>query len=475
MDTRHQTVTDGRLVTRELADWVAGVRYEDLPDDAVLEAGRALSDFFCETLYVGSQQPWGRAIAEYAAFDGGPGDATIIASGGRTSASKAAFANGTMALGFELADFGAFSRGYPFAVTGPLAVAEARHKSGRDLVTAIVIGYELMARIMKATKNIVPGQRDKGPQPLPGAFYVPAVYGTPASAAGCAKVLGLEGYETNLAIGLGTAFATGTFQGHEEGAWQRSLNGGMASERGVTAAQMAERGFLGTQMGLEGVQGFAVMYSDGNLNADALFDGIGESWVITTRWSKSYPLNVTLHAPTEALFQIMQDNDLQHTDIAEIDASWQRVEEFLAKNEVTTVVGAQASLYYALAVTAVKGHRPTVDDISEENVADPVIQDLITNRIKVHADQELYAQVTNSMPASVTVRTTDGREFTEVVKYPRGNAANRLPEDEFFGKYIHMTERVLGREQATELYEKARNVQDIADIAELGPLMSPKG
>ena len=180
MDTRSHTVTDGRLVTRELADWVAGVRYEDLRDDAVLEAGRALSDFFCETLYVGSEQPWGRAIAEYAALDGGPGDATIIASGGRTTASKAAFANGTMALGFELADFGAFSRGYPFAVTGPLAVAEARHKSGRDLVTAIVIGYELMARIMKATKNIVPGQRDKGPQPLPGAFYVPAVYGTPA-------------------------------------------------------------------------------------------------------------------------------------------------------------------------------------------------------------------------------------------------------------------------------------------------------
>ena len=171
----------------------------------------------------------------------------------------------------------------------------------------------------------------------------------------------------------------------------------------------------------------------------------------------------------------MQENDLSHTDIAEIDASWQRVEEFLAKNEVTTVVGAQASLYYALAVTAVKGHRPTVDDISEENVADPVIQDLITNRIKVHADQELYAQVSNSMPASVTVRTTDGREFTEVVKYPRGNAANRLPEDEFFGKYIHMTERVLGRAQATELYEKARNVQDITDIAELGPLMSRKG
>ncbi|HEY6532319.1 MAG TPA: MmgE/PrpD family protein [Acidimicrobiales bacterium] len=473
MDTREQTVTGGRLVTRELAEWVAGLRYEDIPADAVEEAGRALSDFFCETLYVGACQPWGRSIAEFAAIEGGPGDATIIASGGRTSASKAAFANGTMALGFELADFGAGSRYYPFTVTGPLAVAESRHRSGRDFVTAVVLGYELMARILKATKNVVPGQRGTGPAPAPGAFYVPAVYGTVASAAGSARVLGLDPQHTNYAIGLGTAFAGGTFQGHEEGAWQRSLNGGMASERGVTAALLGQQGFKATEMGLEGVQGFAVQYSGGHLDPDALFDGLGDSWVITERWSKSYPLNVTLHAPVEALNQIMQENNLTHTDIAEIDAAWQRVEEFLAKSEVTTVVGAQASLYYALAVTAVRGHKPTVDDVSEENVADPVVQAMI-DRISVHADEELFSQVRNSMPGAVTVRTTDGREFHAEVRYPRGNAANRLPEDEFFGKYLHMTERVIGRDQATELYERARNVQDIEDIAELGPLMSPK-
>jgi 2-methylcitrate dehydratase len=471
MDTRDDTVTGGRLVTRELAEWVAGLRYEDLPADAVEEAGRAFSDFLGECLFVGATQPWGRSIAAFAAAEGGPGDATIIASGARTSASKAAFANGTMALGFELADFGAGSRYYPFTVTGPLAVAESRHRSGKDFVTAVVLGYELMARILKATKGFVPGQGGSSPRPVAGAFYVPAVYGTVASAVGSAKVLGLDAHHTNYAFGLGTAFAGGTFQGHEEGAWQRSLNGGMASDRGVTAALLAQTGFKATEMGLEGVQGFAVQFADGRLDPDALFDGLGDSWVITDRWSKSYPLNVTLHAPIEALLQIMEENDLTHTDIAEIDAAWQRVEEFLAKPSVTTIVSAQASLYFALALTAVRG-KPTVDDITEETVADPAIQAMI-DRITVHGDEELFTQVRNSMPGAVTVRTTDGREFHAVVQYPRGNASNRLPEDEFFGKYLQMAERVLGKDQATELYEQARGVQDLDDMAVLGPLLSP--
>ena len=470
MDSREQTVTGGRLVTRELADWVASVRFEDLPDNVVEEAGRAFADFLGECLFVGATQAWGQSIAAFCAAEGGKPEATIIATGEKTLASRAAMANGTMALGFEYADFGAGSRYYPFTVTGPLAVAESRHKSGRELVTAVVLGYDLMARILRATKGGAPGQGLRG-----GAtpFYAPAVYGTVASAAGCAKVLGLSGERTNAAMGLGAAFAGGTFQGHEEGAWQRSLNGGMASDRGVTAATLAATGFKATTMGLEGVQGFAVQFHGGRLDPEPLLDKLGESWIITERWSKAYPMNVTLHAPVEALLQIMEEQNLTHEDIEEIDTAWQRVEEFLAKPEVKTIVSAQASVYFALALASVKG-RPTVDGFTEETVADPVIQSMIS-RITVHGDDDLYTRVHNSMPGAVTVRTKDGREFSAEVLYPKGTAANRMTDDEFKGKFMQLTERVLGEAQASELYERARSVQDIGDIAELTHLFSPRG
>ena len=464
MDTRDETVTGGRMVTRQLAAWVAGLRYEDLPEPVVAEAGRAFADFLGESLFVGATKPWGQAIAAFCAEEGGgQPQATIIATGKRTLASRAALANGTMALGFEYADFGGGGRPYPFAVTAPLALAEARGRSGRDLALGIVIGYEVMARVRAATHR-----RD---QPLSG-FYLPALYGTFGATAGAARVLGLSAANTNYALGLAAAFTGGTFQGHEEGAWQRSLNGGMAGERGVTAAQLGERGFKATEMGLEGVQGFSAMYWDGHLDSGALLDDLGASFAISRRWVKPYPMNLTLHAPVEALLKIVHDNGLEHTDIAEIDAAWQRVEPFLAKHSVSTVVAAQASLPFALAVAAVHG-RVTVDEFAEETVADPVVQEMVTRTV-VHQDEELFRQVTNSMPGRVTVRTKDGRELTDEVLYPKGNPANPLTEDEFAAKFMNMAVRVLGHDEANELYQRARQLERVDNVAELAPLFSPR-
>ena len=459
---RADTLTDGRLVTQELAEWVAGTRFEDLPDAVVAEAGSALADFLGESLFVGATKPWGQSIAAFsAAYGGGQPEATIIATGDKTLASRAALANGTMALGFEYADFGAGSRPYPFAVTGPLALAEAERRSGKDLIVAIVVGYEVMGRITRATLP-----------PSPPPFYVPALYGTLGSSVGCARVLGLSAERTTAALSLGAAFTGGTFQGHEEGSWQRSLNGGMASERGVTAAQLAQTGFKASTLGLEGVQGFSAMYCNGRLDPEMLLGGLGESFIITDRWVKAYPMNVTLHAPVEALLSIMAEHDLRHTDIAEIDSAWQKVEPFLAKHKVSTVVSAQASLPFALAVASV--HRTiTVDQFTDETVADADVQAMIT-KTTVHQDAELFQKVKNSMPGRVTVRTTDGREFTAEVLYPKGNPGNRLSEDEFKAKFTNMADRVLGEKQSDELYQRARALAEEPDVSELAALFSPR-
>jgi 2-methylcitrate dehydratase len=462
VDGSADTITDGRRVTRELADWVADLKPDSVPDDVLDEAGRSFADYLGECLFVGATKPWGQSIAAFCALDGGgQPEATIIASGQRTLASRAALANGTMALGFEFADFGSGSRPYPFAVTAPLALAESRHCSGEDLALAIVIGYEVMGRVFDATFT--------SGKPIP--FYVPSVYGTIAGTAGSARVLGLSGYETNLALGLACGFTGGTFQGHEEGSWQRSLNGGMAGERAVTAALLARSGFRASELGLEGSQGFARMFTAGHLDPEALLDGLGDSWFITSRWIKRYPMNTTLHAPVEALLRVMRENDVHHEDIVEIDAAWQRVEPFLAKREVSTVVSAQASLPFALAVAAVRG-RVGVDEFTEETVADPIVQELITRTV-VHQDEELYRKAADSMPGRVTVRTKDGRRLTAEVLYPRGNPKNPMSETEFKAKFIDLSGRVLGHDQADDLYRRARELRSVADVADLAMLFSP--
>jgi 2-methylcitrate dehydratase PrpD len=183
-------------------------------------------------------------------------------------------------------------------------------------------------------------------------------------------------------------------------------------------------------------------------------------------------MNTTLHAPVEALLKIMREHDLKYTDIEEIDAAWQKVEPFLAKQRVSTVVAAQASLPFALSVAAVHG-KVGVDQFTEETVADPRVQGLMPKTV-VHQDSDLYGEVQNSMPGRVTVRTNDGREFTDEVLYPKGNPGNRMTEDEFKDKFMDMGVRVLGETQADELYQRARMLDAIDDVAELAPLLSPK-
>jgi 2-methylcitrate dehydratase PrpD len=191
-------------------------------------------------------------------------------------------------------------------------------------------------------------------------------------------------------------------------------------------------------------------------------------------------MNATLHAPVEALLKIMREHQLKHTDIEEIRAGWQKVEAFLAKHKVSTVVSAQASLPFALSVAAVRG-KITVDEFTDETVADPVIQALIP-RITVYQDSELYERASKNsslfgritFPGKVTIRTKDGREFTDEVLYPKGNPGNPMTEDEFKGKFMNMAERVLGRAQGEELYKRARALTDIRDISELAPLFAPK-
>jgi 2-methylcitrate dehydratase PrpD len=102
-----------------------------------------------------------------------------------------------------------------------------------------------------------------------------------------------------------------------------------------------------------------------------------------------------------------------------------------------------------------------------------VIQQTIL-KTTVHQDTELFQRVKNSMPSRVTVRTTDGREFTAEVLYPKGNPGNPMTEAEFKAKFMEMAVRVLGRDQSDELYQRARTLATVQDVSELAPLFSPR-
>src|SRR3990172_8383301 len=185
---------------------------------------------------------------------------------------------------------------------------------------------------------ILPSQRAR---PMLGrGLYLPSLIGTFGAAAAAGKALGLKPQEMTWALGIAGAFTGGYFQGHDEGAWTRGLNGGMTPSRGVTAALLAERGFVGPEKPLEGEYGFYRVFAQGEYDPAALIADLGGSYKIMETWLKAYPMNTTLHAPVEALLQLMRTHHITHVDIEAISATFHQYVPILAKKQVRTVVSA---------------------------------------------------------------------------------------------------------------------------------------
>ena len=458
------------MSTRELAEWVSSLSYDALPQSTVAKAKTVLFDCLGASIFTGCRKQWGKTIAEYAAIHGGgQAESTIIASGGRkTLASQAALANGTMAEGFELGDVhpGTATRPFPMILPAALALAEARRRPGKALIEAIVAGYEVNTRIATA---VAISQR--GRPMLSRGLYVPSLVGTFGGAAAAGKVIGLSGQQMTWTLGIAGALTGGYFQGHEEGAWTRRLNGGMTPSRGVAAALLGERGFVGPERPLEGEYGFYRVFANNEYDLKVLTEGLGESYKIEETWLKTFPMNSTLHSSAEALLSIMKANELRHADIAEIKASFLEYVPILSKKEVKAVVSAQFSMPYVLAVASVRG-KVTVEEFEDSMLEDPQVLAMI-QRVNCAYDAELVQRAgLGSQPGRVTVTMRDGRTFTKEVLYPKGHAKNPMSPEELKAKFRGLTAGFVSRADGDRIYDLVMDLENAADIT---PIMALAG
>ena len=454
-------------LTRELAEWIAGVSFESLPPSIVEQAKRVVLDSFGECLFVGRTKPWGQTIARFAAVEPRAAESTIIGSGKTTFAPLAALANGTMALGFELADVLPDAGVRPYAVTVPpaLAISEARARSGRELITAIVVGYEVLYRI-----SIAMDRDDFNRIPEQG-LYPPAVLGTFGAAAAAGKAVGLDASDMNVALGIAGALTGGTFQGHDEGAWTRCLNGGLACERGVKAVQLAEAKFEGPLHALEGPAGFYSVFAGGKYHGARILEDLGTDYVIGRTWTKAFPVNGTMQSAVEALLTILTVHNLSPQDIAAIRASWVMYLPFLGKDDVWTPVAAQASLPFVLASAAARG-KIDPSSFTDEAIFDPDVRKMLA-KVRVEKDLDLWHSVgTKGFPARVTVHTTRGEELTEVVLYPKGHPANPMTNEELTAKFMALAEEAAVPEDcAEEICESVSRLDTLENLSELTKLL----
>lgn len=443
------------MTTRALAEYAAEVRYDDLPAEVRRQARLLLLDFVGIAAFASTETPWGRMICEYARRGGG-GKATIIRGDGTTSPSLAALANGTTGLGFELEDlyYPGQSHPGPPVNAAALAAAQAAGISGRELIAAVVAGYEVMNRIsLAAAPHLI--KRGCHPTGHTGPF---------GAAAAAGRAFGLSRGQMLHALGLAGVQSSGLMQAPNEGAMARRLYGGRPAQSGVQSAELAALGFTGPEQVLEGEAGFYRAYAEA-YDPAKLTAGLGSSYLIMEVAVKPHSTCGGFHSALDAILAIRRAHDVRPGDVAAIVGAIPHLSDAHAGYDVPSITGAQYRLPYCLAVALHDG-AATAPQFTEAKIRDAAI---LQTAGKVRT--EFIGTPGADMPARVTVTLRDGRSFTEEVPYPKGSPKNPLSESDRREKFRDLAGLVLPADRVAAIERTVDGLDDLPSLEKLTDLL----
>lgn len=416
--------------TVELANFVAGLRYEDLAPEVSTYAETLLIDVVGAGLY-GASTAAGRIALEVASHEAGEGSAPVWGQGVTRPTRAAAFVNGVQAHAFELDDYHPGGKLHASAVVGPaaLAVAAGQPVSGRDLLVAFVAGHEAMVRASLAAN--AGAARERG-------WHVTGLVGPFGAAAAAGHLLGLSGDSLANAFGIAASCAGGLFAFSAQGAMTKAFHAGHAATEGVLAAQLAAAGFTGPTDVFEASDGFLRAVSDRS-EAGLLTKGLGDRFEIMNTAIKPYSCCGSIHSSIDAALHLVERYELQPDDIEEITAYNAAVVRQQCGFEFRGDGGpleAQMSTQYCLAV-AVADRAVSLPQFRAPRLEDPQVREL-AGRVRCEVDPELdagYAAAISEKPARVSIMTKDGRSLERFVPGARGSTAAPFERNEAVEKF----------------------------------------
>lgn len=463
-----------KTVAQDLARYIADLRYEDLPPEAVQAAKEALLDQLGIQL-MGSTLPWTGATLQVMREIGKAGDSTVIGQGDRLTPLDAASVNANYAHSCELDDSGYSGGAHSGALSVPcaLALSEAHHRSGRDLLLGVVLGYEILYRIGRVLSRPA----------VELGFHHQSVVGPFGVAAVAAKLLGLAPETTAHALSIAGSHSGGVMEYDQSGGEVKRFHNAMATRGGMLSVLLARAGLTGPPTIFEGKRGVVRMFGRVE-DARSIPDGLHDtSWfAVQGRTMKIYPTVGTVPTSIQAMARIMDENAFSHTDVERIDV-WVQPNALLHGASIQVpvdTISAQFSMAFSLGLRLVKGRNDLRDYMDERLWKDP---DILTvgRALHVHGDpgygQKDAAEGGSSINwttvngARVRVRLRDGRLLEVEEPYRKGSMMNPLTTQESQDKFRGLASAVLDGERADRVIDAVDQLETLPDVAQLVPLL----
>jgi 2-methylcitrate dehydratase PrpD len=406
--------------TRELAAFLSGVRFEDLPDEAVERTKELFLDWAASALAGRNASPV--CILERFAETMGPagGPSEVLVSRRRTSPLFAALVNGAASHVVEQDDLHNASVFHPATVVFPAALAAAQQTgtSGRDLIAASVVGYETGVRV----GSYLGRSHYK-------VFHTTGTAGTLAAAAAVAHLLGADEEVMLHAFGSAGTQAAGLWEFLRDAADSKQLHTAKAAADGLLAAYIARDGFTGATRILEGEQGMAAGMSS-DADPEELVEGLGERWAVLETSFKFHASCRHTHPAADALLEGMREHGLTADRIACVRARVHAaaIDVLGPVSDPRTIHQSKFCMGFVLALIAKRGSAG-IDDFTEAALDDPELREF-SEHVEMVFDPEIDTAYPRRWIGLVEIETTDGECITSRVDVPKGDPGNTLTRKE---------------------------------------------
>jgi 2-methylcitrate dehydratase PrpD len=417
--------------SRELAQFVARARYEDFPQAAIAATKRSIFDTVGVMLAGGGPAANAQRIVKMLAAWGGTPTSTVIGHRMQLPAVHAAFANAAMAHQYD------FDDAHDAAVTHPsgnsfasaLAVAEERGANGRDLISATLLGNEIVCRVGLGGAGALYDYQ----------FLWPAVSAIWGSTTAAGRLMGLDTDTLQSAYGLTLHQASTTLEClYRPGSDVRGIRDGFSARNGVTAACMAEAGLQGDEQALEGKYGYYGAFFGGNYDRQRLLGGLGERYEVQRITIKPWPSARETHATLQALLELRErhriDPDSIEKVVMRVGATNLRFcEPADLRRKPTVRMDALCSLPFGAAVALCHGG-VRLDAYSSSGMGDPAVLAL-AQRIQWESDDKLSHDGTIE-GGDVEVHMKTGEVLRHTVRHGIGHPDFPISDNFLVRKFV---------------------------------------
>ena len=441
-------------VMKKLASYIADAGQMTLPVDAAEHGKHHLIDTVA-SIISGSRLAPGKVIMKYMRSLGGTKEALLLGSDYVTTAVNAAFGNAMIAHADETDDSHKESRSHIGcgAVPAALAMAEREGTSGKELLNAVVLGYDIGART-----NFSIGVHSMYDAGHSTHTFAPT-FGAAASAMALA---GLSADQVRWGISYTAQQVSGI------NCWQRDLDhvekgfdfGGMAGRNGVTAATLVQSGFTGVDDVFVGPRNFYSTYST-EPRPEAMVDGLGERFEVIQTNIKKWTVGSPIQAPLDCVEILQRDNDLSKENIKHIKLRLSDMESPVVDDRHM----ADICIQHMVALMILDGTVTFASAHDEARMTDPAVIEF-RKKIELIGEKDIPRR-----NAIVEVTLANGDTLAQKQVAVRGTPDNPMTRQEVDDKAFELMAPILGHSNTRSLIDKVWEIEVIDNVQELRPLM----